>query len=89
MLLPELLKWRARLRCDPSDRVFIEDDEVVAVASERAPLMTVFDKKIEEVSEIEPGLIVVIRSNEVVTNDLPRTRKKNSLSVERIYFSRK
>ena len=27
---------------------FFEDDEVVAVASERAPLMTVFDKKIGE-----------------------------------------
>ena len=42
---------------------FIDDDELVAVASERAPLMTVFDKELEDVMEVQPGTIVVIRSS--------------------------
>jgi amidophosphoribosyltransferase len=69
---------------------YFEDDEVVAVASERAPLMTVFDKKIEEVSEIEPGSIVVIRSNgEVVTERFAEDpARRTACSFERIYFSR-
>ena len=67
---------------------YFEDDEVVAVASERAPLMTVFDKKIEEVSEIEPGSIVVIRSNgEVVTERFAEDpARRTACSFERIYF---
>ena len=69
---------------------YFEDDEVVAVASERAPLMTVFEKKMDEVSEIDPGSILVIRSNgEVIkerfVEDPPR---RASCSFERIYFSR-
>ena len=69
---------------------YFEDDEVVAVASERAPLMTVFDKKIEDVSEIEPGSIVVIRSNgEVVTKRFAEDpARRTACSFERIYFSR-
>ncbi|HOO92400.1 MAG TPA: class II glutamine amidotransferase, partial [Opitutales bacterium] len=34
---------------------YIQDDEVVSFASERAPLMTVFGKKLEEVHELSPG----------------------------------
>ena len=41
---------------------FIQDDELVAFASERAPLMTVFGKEADEVREIEPGTVVVVRS---------------------------
>ena len=69
---------------------FFEDDEVVAVASERAPLMTVFDKEAEEISEIKPGTIVVIRaSGEVIVErfaDDPA--RQTGCSFERIYFSR-
>ena len=69
---------------------YFEDEEVVAVASERAPLMTVFEKKMEEVSEIEPGSVLVIRSNgelieERFAND---SAKRAACSFERIYFSR-
>ena len=42
---------------------YFEDEEVVAVASERAPLMTVFDKEAEEVEEIKPGTIIVVRAD--------------------------
>jgi amidophosphoribosyltransferase len=69
---------------------YFEDDEVVAVASERAPLMTVFDKKMEEVSEIDPGSILVIRSNgEVIKERFAEDpARRTACSFERIYFSR-
>ena len=69
---------------------YFEDDEVVAVASERAPLMTVFEKKMDEVSEIEPGSILVIRSNgEVIKERFAEDpARRTSCSFERIYFSR-
>ena len=69
---------------------FFEDEEVVAVASERAPLMTVFDKEAEEIDEIKPGTIVVARaSGEVIVErfaDDPA--RQTGCSFERIYFSR-
>ena len=69
---------------------YFEDEEVVAVASERAPLMTVFDKVIDDISEIQPGGIVVVRPDGSVIKDqfseLPE--KSTGCSFERIYFSR-
>ena len=69
---------------------YFEDDEVVAVASERAPLMTVFEKKMDEVSEIDPGSIIVIRANgEVIKERFAEDpARRTSCSFERIYFSR-
>jgi amidophosphoribosyltransferase len=66
-----------------------ENDEVVAFASERAPLMTVFDAAVEEVKEVAPGHVVVVKRNGTVkssafTAPMPRA----SCSFERIYFSR-
>jgi amidophosphoribosyltransferase len=66
-----------------------ENEEVVAFASERAPLMTVFDAAVEEVKEVAPGHVVVVKRNGSVkssafTAPLPRA----SCSFERIYFSR-
>ncbi len=68
---------------------YFQDDEVVAFASERAPLMTVFDLGVEQVKEVEPGHAVVIKKRGAVvsapfTAPLPRA----SCSFERIYFSR-
>ena len=69
---------------------YFEDDEVVAVASERAPLMTVFEKKMEEVSEIDPGTILVIRANgELIKERFAEDpARRTACSFERIYFSR-
>ena len=69
---------------------YFEDDEVVAVASERAPLMTVFEKKMEEISEIDPGSILVIRANGDVINErfADDPARRTACSFERIYFSR-
>jgi amidophosphoribosyltransferase len=68
---------------------YFQNDEVVAFASERAPLMTVFDQTLDQVKEVEPGHIVVIKKRGTVTSNaftvpLPRS----SCTFERIYFSR-
>src|SRR5271154_567211 len=68
---------------------WFQNDEVVAFASERAPLMTVFDLAAGEVREVKPGHAVVIKrrgtiSEQPFTPALPRA----SCSFERIYFSR-
>jgi amidophosphoribosyltransferase len=68
---------------------YFQNDEVVAVASERAPLMTVFDLEASAVREVPPGHVVVVKQSGTVTSTafvepLPRT----SCSFERIYFSR-
>lgn len=68
---------------------YFRNDEVIAFASERAPLMTVFDLPVEAVKEVEPGHVVVIKrrgtiSEQAFTAPLPRS----SCSFERIYFSR-
>lgn len=68
---------------------YFQNDEVVAFASERAPLLTVFDLAIDQVKEVDPGHVVVIKKSGVVSStrfraELPRA----SCSFERIYFSR-
>jgi amidophosphoribosyltransferase len=68
---------------------YFQNDEVIAFASERAPLMTVFDQSADQVREVEPGQVIVIKKDGRVSattfrEALPRT----SCSFERIYFSR-
>ena len=52
--------------------------------------MTVFEKKMDEVSEIDPGSIIVIRANgEVIKERFAEDpARRTSCSFERIYFSR-
>src|SRR4029078_675434 len=57
---------------------YFQNDEVVAFASERAPLMTVFAQPVEKGNEVEPGHVVVIKkrgtvSSSAFTAPLPRT----------------
>lgn len=68
---------------------WFQNDEVVAFASERAPLMTVFDLAVDDVKEVAPGHVVVIKRRGTITEQaftapLPRA----ACSFERIYFSR-
>jgi len=68
---------------------WFQNDEVVAVASERAPLMTVFDLAIEDVKEVAPGHVVVIkRRGTIMENAFTAPLPRASCSFERIYFSR-
>ena len=69
---------------------YFADEEVIAIASERAPLMTVFNKKASEVEEIKPGTILVAKASgeleiERFADDPAR---ETGCSFERIYFSR-
>ena len=68
---------------------YLENDEVIAFASERAPLMTVFDADLSDVEEVTPGHVMVIKSDGAMEStqfqpEMPRT----SCTFERIYFSR-
>ena len=68
---------------------WFENDEVVAFASERAPLCTVFDLEAKDVHEVEPGCAVIMKKAgtvavERITPALPKTQ----CTFERIYFSR-
>ena len=81
------------LLCDPNGirpGYYFEDDEVFAVASERAPLMTVFNKKMEEISEIAPGGIIVFRPDGSLIKEqfCESSQRASGCSFERIYFSR-
>jgi amidophosphoribosyltransferase len=68
---------------------YFQNDEVVAFASERAPLLTVFDLAIDQVKEVEPGHVVVIKKRGAVSSTrFTAPLPKASCSFERIYFSR-
>ncbi len=68
---------------------WFENDEVVAVASERAPLCTVFDLEPADVSEVEPGTAVVVKKSGVVRVERVKAAlPKTQCTFERIYFSR-
>ncbi|SHJ33468.1 amidophosphoribosyltransferase [Rubritalea squalenifaciens DSM 18772] len=65
------------------------DDEVIAFASERVPLMTVFEANKEQVKEMEPGNVTIIGHNgEIRTERFHPEVQKAPCSFERIYFSR-
>ncbi len=69
---------------------YFEDDEVFAAASERAPLMTIFDKSLEDIHEVPPGRIIVVKKSGEVIKERFRepARELMQCSFERIYFSR-
>ncbi len=69
---------------------YFEDDEFIAVASERVPLLTVFNLNLGDVRELPPGQGLIIRANGKLTQHtiLPASPKRTSCSFERIYFSR-
>ncbi len=66
-----------------------QNDEVVAFASERVPLMTVFGIGPDEVSEVPPAHAVVVKHDgRVYSKAFTQPRKPSPCSFERIYFSR-
>ncbi len=68
---------------------YLRTDEVVACASERAPLMTVFGLSAGEVRELRPGHAAVIKSSGGFSEKpFAEPRERKSCSFERIYFSR-
>ncbi|MFT5998937.1 MAG: amidophosphoribosyltransferase [Neolewinella sp.] len=68
---------------------YFENEEFVAVASERPALQTTFNVPINAIKEVEPGHALIIKKNgdlsmEPFIKKLPRA----ACSFERIYFSR-
>lgn len=68
---------------------YYADDEVVVVASERPVILTAFDLKAQQVSELPPGAALITDSEgywrlEQILTPL----KRKPCSFERIYFSR-
>lgn len=64
-------------------------DEVIAFASERVPLMTVFEATAEQVQPVEPGVVTTVKSDGTMASGrfAPEVPPK-PCSFERIYFSR-
>ncbi len=68
---------------------YYKDDEVVAVASERPVLQTVFDIPCEDVMELPAGEALVVRRNgEFQVSPIFEPKGDFKCSFERIYFSR-
>ena len=68
---------------------YFQNDEVVAYASERVALMTIFNQPIENVCELEPGTAMVIKADGKIYSDrFTPERPITPCSFERIYFSR-
>jgi amidophosphoribosyltransferase len=68
---------------------YFENDEFYGFASERVPLMTVFDLQQEEVKELPPGHVAAIKSTgEMEITPFADPRPHTPCSFERIYFSR-
>ena len=81
-----------------------QDDEVIAVASERPVLQTTFDLQTEQIMELQPGQALIVHRNGAVANScVPSVASEQSsnaslftlhaslnksCSFERIYFSR-
>ena len=73
---------------------YYEDDEVIAFASERVPLMTVFSCSVNEVHELPPGNVALLKREqgssrcELKIKPFVEPRDVLPCSFERIYFSR-
>lgn len=66
-----------------------ESDEVFAVASERVPLMTVFDASSDSIREVPPGHVLILRRDGSCTIEpFAPPAPFAPCSFERIYFSR-
>ena len=68
---------------------YFQNDEIMAAASERVALMTIFNQKASDIQELDPGsALVVKRSGKVYSDRFIETKPNISCSFERIYFSR-
>jgi len=68
---------------------FYKDDEVIAVASERAVLQTTFDLTCEDVHELPAGKALIIHKDGTsALETILEAKQQARCSFERIYFSR-
>ncbi len=65
------------------------DDEVIAVASERAVLQTTFDLACEDIQELPAGgALIVHKDGSFTVETILEAKQQSRCSFERIYFSR-
>ena len=68
---------------------YLENEEVFAVASERVPLMTIFNASKDEVKELTPGCAIVLKAdNQFSIQEVRPPAERKSCSFEHVYFSR-
>ncbi len=68
---------------------YYQDEEVVAVASERPALQTVFNAPIHEIHELENGEAIILKKEgKISVEQVLEAKEKKACSFERIYFSR-
>ena len=68
---------------------YYQDDEVVALASERPVLQTTFNLKAGDVQELQPGQALIVNSHGAMKlEQIIDQRASSACSFERIYFSR-
>ena len=68
---------------------YFENDEVIAVASERPAIQTVFDVTYSQINEIPRGNALIIKKSGTTSlKEILKPKAKKSCSFERIYFSR-
>ena len=68
---------------------YYQDDEMVALASERPVLQTTFDLLADDIKELPAGNALIInRRGEVRIQDIIPPKRNYACSFERIYFSR-
>ena len=68
---------------------YYQDDEMVALASERPVLQTTFDLLADDIKELPAGNALIInRRGEVRIQDIIPPERNHACSFERIYFSR-
>jgi amidophosphoribosyltransferase len=64
-------------------------DEVIAFASERVPLMTVFEAEASDVKAVDPGSMITIKSDGSMSDTaFAPPQRYTPCSFEKIYFSR-
>lgn len=65
------------------------DDEIVVVASERPVIQTVMNVKYQQVNEVNPGEVLIVKKDGRISTEMVRVpHKRRACSFERIYFSR-
>ncbi len=68
---------------------YYKNDELIAFASERVPLMTVFEADEEDIKEVAPGNVFVMKCDGTCYEQSYRKAgERKSCTFERIYFSR-
>ena len=64
-------------------------DEIIAFASERVPLMTVFEADADQVKAVDPGSMITVKSDGSISNTVfAPPQSFTPCSFEKIYFSR-